>query len=274
MNKYLIKYSLEFIIIVLGISIYYWLNGISIKQEEEKKEIIILESILNEINQTEEYTQSRLDTFKSDSLSYDYLSKNWNNINTDSLARVFSKNRYNASFHNLFLDFREFHPPLATMNMLTKDGSFSIIKNENIKLLINQLVFMSYEQVIKNVEMEINLQLSFKELIMKDQDPELIKIIEITQEEMLLRFNGSDNYFEKTKTELDVISKKPYARNYINLKLRHRYFITLFIKRFKSNILELKNEINNEIMRRNFYLSELIPSVILRPPYELFEMPI
>ena len=127
------------------------------------------------------------------------------------------------------------------------------IKNENIKRLINQLVFMSYEQVIKNVEMEINLQLSFKELIMKDQDPELIKIIETNQEEMLLRFNGSDNYFEKTKKELDIISKKPYARNYINLKLRHRYFVTLFIKGFKSNILELKNEINSEILRRNFY---------------------
>ena len=253
MKRYIIKYSLEFFVIVLGITISYWLNGISLKKEDEKKEIIILESILNDIEQTENYTKSRLKTFKSDSIWYDYFSKNWDKINTDSVSRVFSKNRYDATFHNLFLDFREFHPPLATLNMVTRDGSFSIIKNEKIKLLINQLIFRSYEQVIKNVEMEIDLQLSFKEQIMKDKDPKLINIIEITQEEMQLRFNGSDNYFEKTKKEISEISKKSYARNYINLKLRHRYFVTLFIKGFRNILLDLKKEIKNEILSRKLY---------------------
>jgi len=180
MKRYIIKYSLEFFVIVLGITISYWLNGISLKKEEEKNEIRILESILNDIEQTENYTKARLKTFKSDSIWYDYLSKNWDKINTDSVARIFSKNKYDATFHNLFLDFREFHPPLATLNMVTKDGSFSIIKNDRIKILINRLIFRSYEQVIKNVDMEIDLQLSFKEKVMADNDPKLISIIQTT----------------------------------------------------------------------------------------------
>ena len=193
-------------------------------------------------------------TIKPEKITGKYIDpKNWDKINTDSVSRVFSKNRYDATFHNLFLDFREFHPPLATLNMVTRDGSFSIIKNEKIKLLINQLIFRSYEQVIKNVEMEIDLQLSFKEQIMKDKDPKLINIIETTQEEMQLRFNGSDNYFEKTKKEINEISKKTYARNYINLKLRHRYFVTLFIKGFRNILLDLKKEIKNEILIRKLY---------------------
>jgi len=250
MKRYIIKYSLEFFVIVLGITISYWLNGISLKKEEEKNEIRILESILNDIEQTENYTKARLKTFKSDSIWYDYLSKNWDKINTDSVARIFSKNKYDATFHNLFLDFREFHPPLATLNMVTKDGSFSIIKNDRIKILINRLIFRSYEQVIKNVDMEIDLQLSFKEKVMADNDPKLISIIQTTQKEMLYRFNGSDEFLEKTKNELNIISKKSYARNYINLKLRHRYFVTLFIKGFENTLLDLKKEINKEVSLR------------------------
>ena len=252
MNKYIIKYTLEFVVIVLGITISYWLNGISIKQEEDKKEIIILESILNEINQTESYTKSRLNTFKSDSIWYDYLSKNWNNINTDSVARIFSKNGYKASFHNLFLDFREFHPPLASLNILTSDGSFNIIKNEKIKLQINKLIFRQYEQVIKNVDMEVDLQLGFKEMIMIDDDIQLIEIIQTSQREMDFRFNGSDDYFKKTKRELEIISKKTYARNYINLKLRHRFFVTKFIKQFERTLKDLKKEIEDELNNKSY----------------------
>ena len=104
--------------------------------------------------------------------------------------------------------------------------------------------------MIKNVDMEIDLQLSFKEKVMADNDPKLISIIQTTQKEMLYRFNGSDEFLEKTKNELDIISKKSYARNYINLKLRHRYFVTLFIKGFENTLLDLKKEINKEVSLR------------------------
>ena len=157
MKKFAIKYSLEFVVIVLGITISYWINDIQIHNQESEKEKVILNSILSDIEQIETYINARKKTLSSDSIWMDYLIKNWDNVNIDSTAKEFSQNRYDASFHNLFLDFREFHPPIATLEMVTSDGSFSIIKNDLIKRKINSIVYLSKEQLIKNSEVEINL---------------------------------------------------------------------------------------------------------------------
>ena len=120
-------------------------------------------------------------------------------MNIDSTAKEFSQNRYDASFHNLFLDFREFHPPIATLEMVTSDGSFSIIKNDLIKRKINSIVYLSKEQLIKNSEVEIELQLSFKERLMIDEDRYIVNMLNTTQSELKNRFNGSKDYYKETK---------------------------------------------------------------------------
>ena len=45
MKKFAIKYSLEFVVIVLGITISYWINDIQIQNQETEKEKVILNSI-------------------------------------------------------------------------------------------------------------------------------------------------------------------------------------------------------------------------------------
>ena len=177
----------------------------------------------------------------------DYLIKNWDKVNIDSTAKQFSKNRYDASFHNLFLDFREFHPPIATLEMVTSDGSFSIIKNDLIKRRINSIVYLSKEQLIKNSEVEIDLQLSFKERLMVDEDIDIVNMLNATQFELKNRFDGSENYYEESKNELKIILEKDYARNYLNLKFRHRYFVQLFLNNFSNQVSELKTLILNNI---------------------------
>ena len=247
MKKYLIKYSLEFIVIVLGITISYWINDIQVQNQESDKEKVILNSILSDIELIEDYINDRKKTLSSDSLWMDYLIKNWENINIDSTTREFSKTGYNASFHNLFLDFREFHPPIATLEMITSDGSFSIIKNDLIKRKINSIVYLSKEQLIKNSEVEIELQLSFKEKLMEDEDKDLVNMLNATQNELKNRFSGSENYYLETKNELRVILEKDYARNYLNLKFRHRYFVLLFLNSFSTEVNQLKILILSEL---------------------------
>ena len=116
--------------------------------------------------------------------------------------------------------------------MVTSDGSFSIIKNDLIKRRINSIVYLSKEQLIKNSEVEIDLQLSFKERLMVDEDKDLVNMLNATHFELKNRFNGSDDYYDETKNEIKVILEKDYARNYLNLKFRHRYFVQLFLKFF------------------------------------------
>jgi hypothetical protein len=247
MKKFAIKYSLEFVVIVLGITISYWINDIQIQNQESDKEKVILNSILSDIEQIETYINARKRTLKSDSIWMDYLIKNWKNINIDSTAIQFSKNRYDASFHNLFLDFREFHPPIATLEMVTSDGSFSIIKNNLIKRRINSIVYLSKEQLIKNSEVEIDLQLSFKERLMVDEDKDVVEMLNTTQFELDNRFNGSEDYYEETKYEIKVILEKDYARNYLNLKFRHRYFVQFFLNEFSHEVSELKKLILKDL---------------------------
>ena len=135
---------------------------------------------------------------------------------------------------------REFHPPIATLEMVTSDGSFSIIKNDLIKRKINSIVYLSKEQLIKNSEVEIDLQLSFKERIMIDEDKYIVNMLNTTQSELKNRFNGSEDYYKETKNEIKVILEKDYARNYLNLKFRHRYFVQLFLNNFSNEVSELK----------------------------------
>ena len=54
-------------------------------------------------------------------------------------------------------------------------------------------------------------------------------------------FGPFGEFFAKeTKNEIKVILEKDYARNYLNLKFRHRYFVQLFLTNFSHEVSELK----------------------------------
>jgi len=68
----------------------------------------------------------------------DYLSINWNNLNLDSIVEVLQFGKHKKAFHNVFLDYREFHPPVSEISSIIGDGSISLISNNDIKI---QLIF-------------------------------------------------------------------------------------------------------------------------------------
>ena len=49
-KKYLIKYSIEFVVIILGITVSFWLNELSIDNQNEKERIKVLNSLQMENN--------------------------------------------------------------------------------------------------------------------------------------------------------------------------------------------------------------------------------
>jgi len=246
-HKYLLYAFGEILLVMIGILFALQVNNWNEERKKLSKEKVVLESILNDIEQVEDHLTSRSISFKSDSIWFDYFSRNWDRVNIDSVAHVFSKNGYLASFHNLFLDFREFHPPIANLSMIMRDGSLSLIRNQKIKNRINTLIYTDLMWVRKNVDIELELQLSFKEKIMADEDPKVVRLLSSTEYELSQRFAGSDAYFEKTKYELEVITKIDYARNYLNLKARQRLFVKLFIKRLKNSLVDIKKLIRSEL---------------------------
>ena len=82
---------------------------------------------------------------------------------------------------------------------------------------------------------------------MVDEDKDLVNMLNATHFELKNRFNGSEDYYDETKNEIKVILEKDYARNYLNLKFRHRYFVQLFLNNFSRQVSILKTLILNDL---------------------------
>ncbi|MFL2990920.1 MAG: hypothetical protein ACJZZ7_03595, partial [Cytophagales bacterium] len=65
-KKYIIKYSFEFVVIVLGISVSFWLNELSIDNQNEGERMKVLNSLKMEINEIRDYTYEREKTWMTD----------------------------------------------------------------------------------------------------------------------------------------------------------------------------------------------------------------
>ena len=55
LKNYAIKYSIEFVVIILGITVSFWLNELSITNQNEKERIKLLSSLQLEINEIKFY---------------------------------------------------------------------------------------------------------------------------------------------------------------------------------------------------------------------------
>jgi len=168
-------------------------------------------------------------------------------MNIDSAAVALSKNGTRGSFHNTFLDFREFHPPISSIELIMQDGSLKEIQNMEIRKKINELVKTDLEFVLKNVQTEIDMQIDFRNTLINQNDPKLAELLSISQLTLRNRFRDKvDNYDDQIE-QLKYFLTKDYVRTYINLKNRHRYFVMLFIRNFKQTLSDLKILVEEEL---------------------------
>ena len=65
-KKYIIRYSLEFLVIVLGVSVSFYFSELSKSRDLEILSISIQQNLLNEVKEIEEYIQEREIAFFSD----------------------------------------------------------------------------------------------------------------------------------------------------------------------------------------------------------------
>ena len=88
-KKYIIKYSFEFVVIVLGISVSFWLNELSIENQNEGERIKVLNSLKMEINEIKDYTYEREKTWVTDlRLLNELLLPRNGVIDTDSILKI------------------------------------------------------------------------------------------------------------------------------------------------------------------------------------------
>ncbi len=138
MKNILARGGVEFIAVLLGISGSLWIDKNQEFRQKNEQEIVLLNSIYSDINQTEMFLESRDVAFQADSLWMNYFAINWENMNIDSVAIALSKQKPFV-FNTLFFDYREFHPPLSSIEMIMQDGSLKEIRNIEIRKKIKNL---------------------------------------------------------------------------------------------------------------------------------------
>ena len=248
MKNILARGGIEFIAVLLGITGSLWIDENRKDYDQNKKQITILEAVYEDIIQTENFIKDRrTPAFKADSTWMDFFADNWKNMNVDSVAIELSKHGTRVSFHNSFVDFREFHTAISSIELIMQDGSLKEIHNIEIRKKINTLVKTDLAFVLKNVQTEIDMQIDFRNTLINQNDAKLGEILSISQSELKDRFRDNVINYDKQIEQLKYFLTKDYVRTYISLKNRHRYFVMLFINQFKNTLSELKILVNEEL---------------------------
>jgi len=215
-------------------------------RQKNEHEVTLLNSIYSDINQTEKFLESRDRAFQADSIWMNYFAINWDNMNVDSVAIALSKQKPFV-FNTLFFDYREFHPPLSSIEMIMQDGSLKEIQNIEIRKKINNLYKTDLGFVLKNVQSEIDMQINFRNTLVNQNDKELAQVLSTTHKEIRDRNNDNVDNYDKPIEEIKYFLTKDYVRTYLDLKNRNRFFVMFFIKNFKVTLKELKILIEKEL---------------------------
>ena len=205
-KKNFLKYLFDFIVIVLGITVSFWFNQLSIKKSNDLERLKVLNSIEMEISEIENYTKERLNSWNDDiDLYSEFLSDKLDLQSIKNITSSKSRIEYNLIYY------RDFEPPMNRYNSMINSGNIKYIDSEKLKEILTRLHNLNYSNLKTTVEYEKSL---------KEQ---LIQILTKNHSNILLI--GDDN-----KTSLDNYSRELYsaikADNELktNLIIQMKYF--------------------------------------------------
>jgi len=233
LKKYILKYTLEFLVIVLGISISFWLNELSVEKNENRERLKVLNNIKTEIKDIQKYTANRMKYWQDDIDLYTmFLSSEFEINSIKEITSSKSRVEYNLIYY------RDFEPPMNRYVSMINTGSFKFIKSERIKEALTRLHTINYSNINTSVQYE---------KLLKEH---LIEIITKNHPNLLFASNDSqfsiEDYSKLLKTEIE---KDPILKS--NLIIQQKYFetkkslLTLYI----YTLEELEVELNKTLQQ-------------------------
>lgn len=147
-KKYFIKYSLEFFVIVIGVTFSFFLQNIRNDIEIDTKRELIIDNLLSELESDQAYIEKTKQDFKRE---MEYVNK----LLSDSLTTKEIKN-YPKNFSSLnpFFSVKKFRPSRSIYNSIVNDGSFNIIEPTSLKALIDNVYKLNYNTIINIIDSE------------------------------------------------------------------------------------------------------------------------
>ena len=235
-KKYIIKYLFEFIVIVVGISVSFWLNEISIDNQNEDERIKVLNSLNMEVNEIRSYCDERLNRWSSDrQILRMFLNADGMRFNVDSLLKLTSSK--NSIEFNLIY-FRVFDPPMNRYYSVINAGTLKFVRSDKIKEILSRLHNTYFSYVKTTVEYEKLLKEDFVSFLATNH-PDIIiagSDNKVSTEKYCNLLYKSINDDKKLKSNLIVLN------DYLGTKLT---FIRLYINIIDELEYELNQVLNN-----------------------------
>ena len=185
LKKYFIKYTFEIIVIVMGISISFFIEDIRQKNELKHLTKDLRNNLLSEIYQIENYLKIRLEGFDNDLKIVNFLKIN------DKNSRNFfnSENEKNINIAAAIFNYRGFSPPVSFYNSLVNDGKIRYLESSEIKTRLDELHTSITYFIKANMEDEITV---LNKIVTHFQNNYPSIYIEIIQTISTNAFNNSD----------------------------------------------------------------------------------
>ena len=230
MKKYLIKYSLEFLVIVMGISVSFYLEEIRVANELKTLSVDLKQNLLDEISEIESYMNERELAFKGDQTVLNSLQDI--KISYDSLLKISDiPRKYNSSLFN----YRGFKPPVAFYNSLVNDGKIRYLESSSIKEELDKMHNVHYYYINENIKDEAVAQRKMIDYFQNNYPELLIESIET---------NSNADYVNEiySKVRADIVLRSILFQKSLAITQK-----VVGFNRYKESLQKLKNALLNDL---------------------------
>ena len=136
-KDWIIKYSLEFVIIVLGISASFWLNQVSINNQNNEERIKVLNSLLDETKAIKEYCSERKLNWENDiSILNTFIDKTNQDFDYETIYNL-TKSKSRVQFNLIY--YRVFEPPTDRYHSIINSGALKYVNSEKVKEMLRRV---------------------------------------------------------------------------------------------------------------------------------------
>ena len=236
MSKYkiLIKYTIEFIVIVSGVSASFLGEEYREGLQNENERIKALNNIKIELDEIDTYCEERKNNYVKDRnvLKYllgnpDYAFDTIDNLVQSSPGIAFALN-----------DYREFQPPMNRYNSIINEGTIKFIKSDSVKQQLSELhnTLYAYLKSVVDDEKLIQQKLSF---YLAENYPKVILL---------------ETYDTDKKTYYNLLSKAvnndEILKALIYSKYRKMGIKNYFLDGYEEKLIELRNRIEKILINQ------------------------
>ena len=233
-KNYIIKYSIEFVVIILGITVSFWLNEFSINSQNENERVKVLAGLQAEINEIRNYCTQRKATWKIDMDIMDiFLSQQADKSKKLEISKLTtSKNR----IETILVLYRVFDPPLNRYYSIINSGDLRFVKSDKVKENLSRLHNTSFSYLKTAVDHEKQLKQSFIPFLTSNH-PEVVlakKSNNLSLERYVDILSSSINSDKKLQSKLILL--RGYLENKISI-----------LDLYMLNLEDLEFEINSAL---------------------------